>query len=223
MSIKKVIIKNGKYELTSDEPKYGINYGKGYIGFCYDLNSKISKGIAFATRFCRYTGIKVSHALIVIDENLCIEADAAEKKVIVSPLKKYFDNENRIISFRKPKDLTLIAASQIAEAAKSKIGCGYEFLEIAGHVYKAMPLIKQFHKLTNNFFVDMISNKLDNPDKFICSELAAYCLKSATDWQYHNKGILKRKTQRLNPQELFEDRIIFEDWKFEETKTFVKN
>lgn len=169
------------------------------------------------TQYCCYTGIKISHALIVIDENTCVEADANERKVIKSPLSKYFNNQNKIISFRKPRDLSDEIANVISETAISKIGCPYEFKQIVSHINHSLPFIHQFNKLSHNFVVDIISRVIDNPDKFICSELAAFCLKSAKDWKYHDKGILSRLTCRVNPQELFEDRVIFKDWLFDDT------
>ena len=218
MGMKKVIINNEKFELADETPQYGINYNKGYIGFCYDEYSFISKVIAKVTNYCCDTGIKVSHALIVVDDNTCIEADVGQKKVIISSLSKYFDNPEKIISFRKPRDISDNIADKIVQAAVLKVGCPYEFKQIVGHLGKSLPGINQFNKLTHNFIVDIISKIKDNPDEFICSELAAYCLKYPQDWKYHNKGILSRITNRINPQELFEDNVIFKDWKFEKIK-----
>ena len=212
MTMKYVVEKDGKYDLMTVEPSWGNNYKKGYIGFCYYPSSFFSQAIAKVTKYCNYSGINISHVLIVTGENTCIEADAPSRKVIESPLTKYFDDEKRIISFRKPRNLTDIAANEIAALAKSKVGCGYEYAQIVGHLGKSLPGIKQFNKLTHNFFVDIISCLIDNKDKFICSELAAYSLKHARSWEYRNKGILSRLTTRVNPQELFEDRVIFSDW-----------
>ena len=75
-----------------------------------------------------------------------------------------------------------------------------------------MPFINQFNRFTRNIFIDPISNLVDNKNKFICSELAAYSLKNAKSWKHNHDGILARWTTRLNPQELFEDRKIFSDW-----------
>ena len=206
MTMKKVIQNNNKYELVDVEPIFGGNYNIGYIGFSYDTESIISKWIAKFTKNFNYSGIKVSHALIVVGENLCVEASASERKVILSPLTKYFNNSNTPISFRKPRDLTIEAAEEIAELAKSKIDCPYEMLQIPGHIWKALPFINQFNRFTRNIFIDPISNLVDNKNKFICSELAAYSLKNAKSWKHNHEGILARWTTRLNPQELFEDR-----------------
>lgn len=212
MTMKKVIQNNNKYELVDVEPIFGGNYNIGYIGFSYDTESIISKWIVKFTKNFNYSGIKVSHALIVVGENLCVEASASERKVILSPLTKYFNNSNTPISFRKPRDLTIEAAEEIAELAKSKIDCPYEMLQIPGHIWKALPFINQFNRFTRNIFIDPISNLVDNKNKFICSELAAYSLKNAKSWKHNHDGILARWTTRLNPQELFEDRKIFSDW-----------
>ncbi len=215
MSMKRVINKEGKYGLIDISPEYEQNYNKGYIGFCYDPTSFVSKAIAKATKYCNYSDIKVSHALIVIDKDTCIEADANSKKVIEAPLSKYFDDKNKMISFRKPREVNEVIANEIVELAKSKIGCAYEYAQIVGHVGKALPGINQFNKATHNVFVDIISCLIDNKDKFICSELAAYSLKHAKSWNYRNKGILSRFSTHVNPQELFEDNIIFEEWDIE--------
>lgn len=215
MSMKRIINKAGKYDLIDISPEYEQNYNKGYIGFCYDPTSFVSKAIAKATKYCNYSDIKVSHALIVIDKDTCIEADANSRKVIVAPLSKYFDDKNKIISFRKPREINEVIADEIVKLAKAKIGCAYEYAQIIGHVGKALPGINQFNKVTHNFFVDIVSCLIDNKDKFICSELVAYSLKHAKSWGYRNKGILSRFSTRVNPQELFEDNIIFEEWDIE--------
>lgn len=212
MTMKRVVEINGKYDLIDVKPVYGNNYSKGYIGFCYTPNSFFSKAIATVTKYCNYSGISISHVLIVKNEKTCIEADAKSKKVIEAPLSKYFDNKDNIISFRKPRNITEAVAKEIEYLAESKIGCGYEYAQIAGHLGKSLPGINQFNKLTHNFIVDIISSLIDNKDKFVCSELAAYCLKYAKSFEYRNKGILSRLTTRVNPQELFEDRVIFTDW-----------
>lgn len=216
MGMKKVIINNNKFELEDMIPEYNVNYGIGYVGFCYDTKSFVSKMIAKLTNYCSDTGIKISHALIVIDENYCIEADAVSKKVIKAPLSKYFNNPDKIISFRKPKEMNVDIARKISETAISKLGCPYEFKQIVSHAKNSLPAIHQFNKITRNFFVNIAAIIFDNPNEFICSELVAFCLKSADSWKYHNKGILSRPTCRVNPQELFEDKTIFKDWIFEE-------
>lgn len=215
--MKRVICTDGKYGLTDAVPEYGRNYGKGYIGFCYDPTSFLSKSIAKATEHCNYSDIKVSHALIVVSENTCVEADAFSKKVIEAPLSKYFDDPNEVIFFRKPKDLNDVVADEIATLARSKIGCKYEYAEILGHLGKSLPGISRFNRITHNFFVDILSCVIDNKNKFICSELAAYSLKYAKSWEYGNKGILSRLTTRINPQELFEDKVIFKEWDMDNT------
>jgi len=54
---------------------------------------------------------------------------------------------------------------------------------------------------------------LNNEKRWICSELAAYCLDEQRE--YRGKGILAKPEDTIDPQELFEDETIFEPWKSE--------
>jgi hypothetical protein len=56
-----------------------------------------------------------------------------------------------------------------------------------------------------------LSDYLNNPEKWICSELAAYALDEQP--KYKDQGILKCPNATISPQELFEDLVIFEPWK----------
>ena len=215
MTMKRVINQEGKYSLVDTAPVYEQNYYKGYIGFCYDLKSWVSWCIAKLTKYCCYSNISVSHALIVIDENTCVEADFKSGSVVKSYLSKYFDDNKKTISFRKPRDLNEEIANEIVQYAEAMVGKKYETLEILGHLFKAGYFTRKFNRLTNYKYADKISNFLDNKNKFVCSELATECLKNAKTWAYCDQGILSRKSSRLNPQELFEDRKIFKEWDIE--------
>jgi hypothetical protein len=56
-----------------------------------------------------------------------------------------------------------------------------------------------------------ISKLLNNKERWICSELVAYCLDQPP---YEDKGILKDPWDTISPQELFEDPLgaLFEPW-----------
>ena len=45
---------------------------------------------------------------------------------------------------------------------------------------------------------------------WICSELAAYCLEQQPE--YAGKGVLARPVDTIDPQQLFEDQVIFTPW-----------
>jgi hypothetical protein len=61
---------------------------------------------------------------------------------------------------------------------------------------------------------------LDCPESFICSELAAYALDEQPE--YRDKGVLAFPNSAINPQNLFEDNVIFEPWKNEIVDNFKK-
>jgi hypothetical protein len=212
VGLEKVIIKNKKHKTISDIPQYGKNYDKGWIGFTFDKTSPVSKAIALATKYKNKTGIKISHALVVVGEGQCVEASANNKKVISSDLSKYFDDPNQVIIFQKPKELTVEDAETIAQTAISCIDMPYEFKQLGSHGVCSLPVVRRINEGTFNIIPGLFAMLLDNKNAFICSELAAYSLKSAKSWKYHNKGILRRPTCRFNPQELFEDKTIFEDY-----------
>ena len=57
----------------------------------------------------------------------------------------------------------------------------------------------------------LLSKLLNNEKRWICSELAAYCLDEQRE--YRGKGVLAKPEDTIDPQELFEDEVIFEPWK----------
>jgi len=213
----KMVVKTGdKYCYEDAKPVYGDNYKRGYIGFTFNPSSPVSNIIVKCTKYWNYSAIPISHVLIVENEETCIEAlmGKDDNKVVRSTLSKYFDSE-QLIFFRKPKDIDEASLNTITETAVSSLGSPYETKQLFGQIIRAGFFTRTFNKITNNVFADCLSNLIDDPKAFICSELAAYCLKSAKNWEYHDKGILKRSTCRVNPIELFEDRTIFKDWNIE--------
>lgn len=198
--------------VESQAPEYGVNYNAGYIGFTFDDDSVISEGIAYFTRWDRLSDIPVSHALIVIGENTCIEAVAGQG-VIQSNLGKYFWDKNSHIFFRKPVGINENIVNEIIWTAKKEIGASYANGLIVNDMVRATFLGHLLDKLSHDEIFDRISMVLDEKGSFICSELAAYCLKSAKSWIYNNAGILDRPASAITPQSLFSDSIIFEQWK----------
>jgi len=101
---------------------------------------------------------------------------------------------------------------QNSNAAAKQVGTKYEIDLIATHAIQGTFL----GKLINNIFdgkPDRLVNKLLNrDDRWICSELVAHCLNEKPE--YHNKGILTHPDETIDPQELFEDPVIFEPWKY---------
>ncbi len=56
---------------------------------------------------------------------------------------------------------------------------------------------------------DIVNAALGRGD-FICSELGAYAL--ASQPEFAGKGVLAGPLDAIDPQELFEDQVLFEPW-----------
>jgi hypothetical protein len=200
-------------EYNTLEPVYGKNYKQGYIGFGYAGNRFISKGIAHFTRLHRLGDVKVSHAFIVSGRDECIEA-RIKGGVQRNSLTQYFDNPEYQIFFRKPRDLTVDIANAIIAAAETQLGTKYDtalfFSQAVNGSWLGTILKRAFGSKPDK----MLSALMNNDNRWICSELAAYALDQQP--QYHDKGILKDPHETIDPQELFEDTEIFTPWKMAE-------
>lgn len=204
-------IRQSKFDIKPVKPVYGVNYYKGYIGFTYNSKSPIGQGIAYFTKWAKMSNIYATHALIVKDETLCIEADAFKNCVTERPLKDYFNDEKCQIFFRKPKDLTDEIADRIVKFAQQKVGEQYNFELILTQALSGTFAGHFFDNLLQGKLEKDLTELLDDPNKWICSELAAYTLDEQP--QYRDQGILKHPNATISPQELFEDLVIFEPWK----------
>lgn len=205
-------MENVKYSIESELPLYGVNYNKGYIGFTFNNASFVSEGIAYFTRWDRMSDIPVSHALIVIDENTCVEAIMGEG-VKKTNLDHYFWDNHSHIFFRKPRGINDTVENEIVLATENEIGATYANNLIVNDMIRATFLGHLLDELTHDTIFDGLSMILDKDGSFICSELAAYCLKSSKSWAYNNVGILSRPASAITPQSLFCDDVIFEQWK----------
>lgn len=206
-------MENTNWYVESLTPEYGLNYNAGYIGFTFNDASFISEGIAYFTRWDRMIDIPVSHALIVTSKNTCVEAIMGQG-VIQSRLDKYFDDPNTHIFFRKPKWINEMIANEIVYTAQGEIGAQYCNGLITNDALRGTFLGHLLDDLTHNQIFDGLAMMLEKNGSFICSELAAYCLKSAYSWQpYNHEGVLARPASAITPQELFCDDSIFEQWR----------
>jgi len=192
------------------KPQYTLNYNKGYIGFTYNHKNLFSKGITYFTKLDNLSGISVSHALIVIDENTCIEATI--KGVKYTKLNKYFKSNKYNIFFRKPINFSNEMAESIVEKAKTFIGLKYDFSLYIAHIFKHSIIGKFIDSMTGNRVSKYLYSLTDTKEEFVCSEFVAKVLQLIPELAII--GILSEKTAgEINPQELFEDVKIFKDWK----------
>lgn len=206
--------KSNNITVKQVKPVYGDNYNKGYIGFTYTKGHVIAEGIAYFTRWARMSDIRVTHALMVTGENSCIEARADTNCVQESKLEDYFKKPKCQIFFREPKDLSDEIANRIVETAKLKVGCKYDHVLISFHIitnFIVSKLLALVLPVLPEKVKPWLAERFDNPNKWICSELAANVL--AQQPEYQDKVILQRSHATISPQELFEDREIFKPWK----------
>jgi hypothetical protein len=196
--------------VESINPQFDVNYKKGYVGFTYYNTSVLSKGIAYMTRWAKMSDIKVSHTLIITGKDECIEAHIKEG-VVRSTLSKYFDDANCQIFFRKPVGLTSDIANRIEAVAAVQVGTKYDTKLIAAQAAHGGILGKLVNRVFHGKPDRLVSKLLNRDDRWICSELVAYCLDEQPE--YRDKGILHDPKETIDPQELFEDTVIFEPWK----------
>lgn len=206
-------MENMNWYMESIKPEYGQNYHSGYIGFTFQDSSIISEGIAYFTRWNRMIDIPVSHVLIVTSENTCVEA-LAQEGVVQSRLDKYFNDKNTHIFFRKPKWMNEMVSNEIIQTAQKEIGAQYCNGLIAIDAIRGTFLGHLLDNMTHNQLFDGMATTLEKNGSFICSELAAHCLKSANSWEpYNHEGVLARPAGAITPQALFCDDTIFEQWR----------
>jgi hypothetical protein len=194
------------------EPVYGETYRQGFIGFTHATRNPVSRGIAYFTRWSRMSDMHVSHVLVVTGENECVEA-LAGRGVVKVPLEKYFACDRTQIFFRKPRKLNAGIGRRIAGAALAQVGARYDHLLLAAQMLEGSFLrrwILSAFKDSPDRFVGRLMNR---DDRWICSELAAYCLDCQPE--YADRGILAKPNYAINPQELFEDAELFAAWKNE--------
>lgn len=190
-------------------PKFGENYDVGYIGFTYYASDAVSEGIAYFERWNRLSDIRVSHTFVVTGDSELVEAHI-EHGVQRASLSKYFDDPKVQVFFRKATGWHPLLGKRIAEAAESKIGCPYGtgliLAEMAADTWIGH-LVNKVCKEWPNRFVSWLLNR---DTSFICSELVAYALSQQSE--FRGRGILAKPLDTIDPQELFEDQVLFEDW-----------
>ena len=197
--------------LCSLAPIFGDNYRPGYIGFTYHTDSLVlSPGIAYFTRWARMSDIKVSHALIVSGEDECIQAHR-KGGVHRAPLGPLFEDRQCQIFFRKPRGWTGEIGARIVETVAEQVGTKYDTPLIVAQALQGTFLGKLINKAFKGKPDAFVSRLLNDPEEWICSELAAYGLDEQPE--YRDLGILAKPNETIDPQELFEDPIIFAPWK----------
>lgn len=201
-----MILKN--QEINSIKPRFGSNYDIGYIGFTYYPESIVSKGISYFSG--GESDVRVSHCLLVTGPDECIEASCIDG-VRISDLSRYFNDLTCQIFFKKPVGLNIDIAHRMVETASEQVGCEYDTSLITAHALQGTFLGRLVNKVFNGKPNEYISDKLDSDDEWICSEFIAYVMDSQPE--YKDNGILSKPDNTIKPQQLFDDKIIFKQWK----------
>lgn len=196
--------------VRSIPPVYWDNYCQGYIGFIHHFDPGfVSKGIAYFQGPPEYGDIRVTHALVVVGDNTCVEANPSG--VEESSLSKYFDDPTLAIMFRKPRNWHPSMGQIIADEARTHIGHKYAYSLIVAQALAKSKL----GRVLNGWFKDKpdawVSRLLDYGDVEFCSELAAKALQAVPELR--NLGILQSPARTIDVQELFGSRAVFEEWK----------
>jgi len=139
----------------------------------------------------------------------CIEAHA-QGGVKRTNLETYFDDEHCQIFFRKPQRLTPEIAARLISTAEEHLGCGYDFDLIVAQLEANSLTGRLLRRLFGRSFEEKVCQLKNHPDRMICSELVAHCLDSQSE--YHDQGVLAYSDCTIDPQELFEDDVIFTPW-----------
>ena len=209
--------------MTSVKPLFGINYNIGDIGFIFVDNEITSIGIAWFTDWEKGKNpdvpqIPVSHVVIVTGEDECVEA--LPLKVRKSTLSKYFNNTHAHISFRRPVNLMDDVVKDIVNDAYSTIGGLYNIFLIIGHFLSDNWFGRLLYKWTEGKSKIFFTKLFYIRNTWNCSQLVGYCLNNRP--QYKGQGVLVNDLYSLDPQEVFQDRIIFVPWKKESYTLWLK-
>lgn len=189
-----------------ETPEYGRNYDRGWIGFNH-ASSWMSKGIARLTEPQRKSGIPISHAFIVTGEDECVEA-AFRKGVVKSSLTEaYFDKPDRYVIFRKPLGLNDDLADRIVTTARAELGTDFNNAALLSSLMAESFLGSVVDRLFDGELEKCIAKLAEDEDRWICSELAAYCLNQQPEFQ--GRGILRKSEAAIEPQALFEADELF--------------
>ncbi|MDD4736638.1 MAG: hypothetical protein PHP44_11105 [Kiritimatiellae bacterium] len=206
----KILQLNPNTDYTIINPVYGETYAAGFTGFtCSVKPDAFQKGIAWFTRFDRLSDIEITHALTVTGPNTCVEA-LYSTGVTESPLSKYFDADDVLIFFRKPRNLDEIAARIIVNAVYEHVGDKYDTSLLAAQLYSGTFFGHLASLISSGKTDAFVAWLLDHPEAWICSEYVAWALNKVPKLSGH--GVLRYPAATINPKELFQCDITYTPW-----------
>jgi len=185
-----------------------VNYATGYIGFTY-TGGFVAGSVAYFERWNRLGKLKVTHTFVVSGENECVEAHIDEGVARV-PLTKYFDGPSCQVFFRQPRGWNPDLGRRIVDAAAAKVGSRYNTSLIVAEAASDTFMGHWFNRLLRSWPNRLLSKVCDRSDHWICSQLVAYALAQQPELQ--GRGVLRLPLDTIDPQQLFEDNTLFENW-----------
>jgi hypothetical protein len=190
-------------------PIFTHDYDVGWCGFT-DTGGGIADAIGYGERWERQ-GAKdpvVTHAFIVTGENQGIEAHL-ETGVAVFDLRKYSQDQNCALYFRKPAGWTISLGKRIAEtAAKTPpFGQPYDTNLIVGDAVCDTLLGHALNWITRGLFKKAVCKAFNKSGRWICSEDVAFVLQQQPELR--DLGCLANPVNTIDPQQLFEDKAVF--------------
>lgn len=187
--------------INKAQPVFGTFYDIGWIGFTRTFDA-LGDAIAYGeARADGSAAPSVNHALVVIDNNLCVQAHINDG-VQPGKISDYLDDPKSRVYFRKPLVWTPQLGKSISAAAIGKIGCHYGKDLIVEMALADSELGHVVNELFRNWPHHVLSQALSRPNQFICSQLAAYAL--ASQPEYRECPLLKNPLASIDPQSLFE-------------------
>lgn len=187
-------------------PIFGTDYDVGWIGFT-KAAGLITDGISYGERWERQPEFpQVSHAFICTGRDAGIEAHM-ETGVARFAISKYAADPTCKLYFRKPARWNPVLGRRIADTAASKLGARYDTALIAADAICDTLLGHWVNVLSGGIFRRATCCLLGHEDRFICSELAAFALDAQPE--YSGRGCLVNPTDTIDPQQLFQDAMVF--------------
>jgi hypothetical protein len=193
--------------IVSVVPEFGVNYNMG-IGFSYQDNSFVSKGIA-VTRWNRGR-IQMFLMCRCPMPSLSSTRGMQQPQPIVHRLPALpLLRQPHVMSSSGSRSSGLRAWERIA-VSQTRLGSVYDYSLVAGHALSDTFLGKALGLVTFGWSTKMFRKIWNRKNSYICSVFLALALQDQPELK--KKGILKKKACEIDPQALFQDGIVFKPW-----------
>jgi len=188
-------------------PQFGTDFDLGWVGFVHS-HSLLSQSIAFVTRRDREGDTIITHNFLVTGPDECVEANLPDGVVTNTLGKSYLDRDELLVLFRKPRDLTPAIAQRVVKRTRAQVGAKFDYGTFVAEGLNGTFLGYLLDTLFQGKSEEWISATLHQKDRWVCSELIAYCFREEP--KFRDRGILTSPPGTITPQAMFEDDVFFE-------------